>query len=677
MNGLDQKAINTIRCLGADMPSAGNSGHPGAPIGCAPMAHTLWSRHMNYNPKNPKWWNRDRFVLSNGHACALLYAMLHLSGYDLSLDDLKNFRKIGSKTPGHPEVNHGTAGIEVTTGPLGQGVANAVGMAIAEKHLAAVYNKPNFDIIDNYVYVIVGDGCHQEGVSSEACSLAGHLQLGNLIVLYDDNNITIDGETSLSFTEDVKMRFESYGWDCSLVTQGDTNADAINEAVEKAKTIKDKPSMIFVRTTIGFGSKMENTHAVHGAPLKPDDLGQLKEKFGLKADESFYIPSDVKEMYAKLAEDGRTKENKWNELFASYKQQYPALASELERRFSGKLPEGWKGRLPRWSPQDKAIATRVTSGTVLNCLAEIMPEIMGGSADLTPSNMTALKCTHDFQAKTPDGRYLRFGVREHGMAAICNGLAAYGAFLPFGATFFNFIGYAMGAVRLSALSKLQVLYIMTHDSIGLGEDGPTHQPINSLAMLRSMPNILSVRPADGNETSGAYAVALENQTRPTVLVLSRAGLPQLAGSSLEGVSKGAYIIQQASNNDTAKLIIVASGSEVCIAIEAANILQKQGHPTRVVSMPCTTLFDEQSIDYKKSIFTEGVPVLSVEAMSTKGWSEYSHVQHGMTTFGLSGKGSDLMNHFGFTGEQVAAKGVKILQFYHGKHVHSLFDKPQF
>eukprot|EP00121_Abeoforma_whisleri_P008867 Awhi_evm1s8145 len=641
----------------------------GAPMGCAPMTHLLWTRHMNYNPANPKWFNRDRFVLSNGHACALQYTMLHLAGYNVTQDDLKAFRQLGSKCPGHPE-NTDTEGIEVTTGPLGQGIANAVGLAMAEKHFAARFNKPDHEIVNNRVYCILGDGCHQEGVSAEAASLAGHLKLNNLICLYDDNKIQIDGSTDLAFTEDVAARYRSYGWNTLDVAKGDTDLGELDAAIEEAKK-SDKPTLISVHTVIGYGSKMEGTHSVHGAALKPDDLAQVKEKFGFSGDDKFFVPDEVKEFYAARGAAGAAKEKEWNAALEAYKAAFPTEGAELERRITGALPVGWKDALPRWTSEDKPLATRQTSQKVLNAIAAAIPEVVGGSADLTPSNLTNLDCSHDFQPDSYDGRYFRFGVREHGMAAICNGLAAYGGLIPFGATFFNFIGYALGAVRLSAISHFRMMYIMTHDSIGLGEDGPTHQPINSLAMLRAMPNILTFRPCDGNETSGSYAAALENENRPSVLVFTRQGLPQQALSTVENVLKGGYIIHDSPDF---KVTFVASGSEVACAIDAAKALP---FGARVVSMPCTTLFDEQSTEYKLSLFPDGIPVISVEALSTKGWHEYSHVQHGMTTFGKSGTGKALFDYFGFNAATLSGKAEKVVEYYSSNPVPSLFNRPQF
>lgn len=672
----EELCINTIRMLSADQPSAGNSGHPGAPMGCAPMAHVLFSKHMKFNPKNPKWSNRDRFVLSNGHACALQYSMLHLTGYDVTIDDLKSFRKFGSKCPGHPE-NFCTPGVEVSTGPLGQGISNAVGLAIAEKHLAAEFNREGHNIVDHYTYVICGDGCLQEGVSSEASSLAGHLGLGKLIVLYDDNQITIDGHTDLSFTEDVQKRYEAYGWQVLVVDDGNYDHEAINKAVAEAKKETNKPTLIKIRTIIGLGSKIENTHSVHGAPLKPDDLAATKEKFGLKGDETFYVPEQVKQYYDKTA-SGAELESKWAAAFTAYAAAHPELAAEYTRRFEGKLPADWKKNFPVYTPQDKALATRQFSEIALNAAAAALPEIVGGSADLTPSNLTKLTMSGDFQKDTPIGRYIRYGVREHAMAAISNGLFAHGALRPFCATFYNFIGYALGAVRVSALSQFGVLYIATHDSIFLGEDGPTHQPIEMNASLRAMPNMYVYRPADGNETVGSYITAIEHATQTSVLALSRQGLPNLAGSSADKVALGAYVVQNLDNGavvealDAPDVVFVASGSEVSLAIDAAKLLPLK---VRIVSVPCRDRFDEQSLAYKKEVLGEGIPTLAIEAAATLGWSDYSHAQFGLDRFGTSATIAQLKDQFGFNAETVADEARKLVAFYEGRAVPSLFDYP--
>eukprot|EP01114_Cavostelium_apophysatum_P017233 TRINITY_DN506_c0_g1_i2.p1 TRINITY_DN506_c0_g1~~TRINITY_DN506_c0_g1_i2.p1 ORF type:complete len:747 (-),score=191.64 TRINITY_DN506_c0_g1_i2:76-2112(-) len=673
-SNLDQLCINTIRMFSADVVQKANSGHPGAPMGMAPIAHVLWGKHMNYSPNNPTWWNRDRFILSNGHASALLYTLLHMAGYkDFTMDQLQRFRQVDSKTPGHPEnilIKHG--GIEVSTGPLGQGISNAVGLAIAESHMAATYNKPDFEIFNNYTYVFCGDGCLQEGVSSETGSLAGHLGLGKLIVFYDDNHITIDGETELSFTEDVLKRYEAYGWHTQFVKDGDHDIAAIAAALEAAQKVTDRPSMIKVRTTIGFGSAKQGTEGVHGSPLGAQEVANVKKKFGLPEDKLFYIPDEVKAEYDKLKAKGQATEEKWNALFKAYSAKYPAEAAEITRRLTDKLPENWKSVLPTYKPEDPAKATRQFSQTVINALGKALPELMGGSADLNPSTLSYLECSKDYQKETPAGRNIRFGVREHGMAAVCNGLHAYGGFIPYCATFLNFIGYALGAVRLSALSHFGILYVMTHDSIGLGEDGPTHQPIETYMIIRATPNSLFIRPADGNETSGAYAAAIENRTRPTILSLSRQALPNLKGSSVEKVSKGAYVLNDAEGGSP-QITLVATGSEVHVAVNAAQALKDLR--VRVVSMPSWELFREQSIEYQQSVFLDGVPVMAIESGSFVGWAEYSHAAVAMHHFGASGPAKDVFAKFGFTTDNVVKKAREVVAFYGNKPAHNLILKP--
>ncbi|KAF7721395.1 Transketolase [Apophysomyces ossiformis] len=661
---IQQKSINTVRVLAADVVRGANSGHPGAPMGCAPMAEVLFSQHFNANPKNPKFINRDRFVLSNGHGCALQYIYLHLMGYDVSIEDLKNFRQLHSKTPGHPEACD-TPGIEVTTGPLGQGISNAVGLAAAEAHYAATFNRPGFEIFNNYTYVILGDGCLQEGVAAEAISLAGHWKLGKLIALYDDNGITIDGETDVSFTEDTLARFQSYGWHTLTVGDGDNDLAAIDQAIQQAKAVTDKPTLIKIKTIIGYGSVMQGQEKVHGSPLSVDDIKQVKEKFGFNPEEKYVVPTDVREYWSQFGQRGAQYEAAWNELFEKYKQAFPAEAAEIVRRFSGELPEGWEKALPRFTPSDAPVATRKLSEGVLNALGENLTELVGGSADLTGSNLTRWKTAVDFQHPSTGlgdytGRYLRYGVREHGMFAIMNGLAAYGGIIPFGGTFLNFLTYGWGAARLSALSHVRVLYVMTHDSIGLGEDGPTHQPIETLTLTRATPNMLTFRPADGNEVSGTYLAALENKTRPSVIALSRQNLPHLEGSSVEIVRRGAYVLSDVANPD---VVLLATGSEVSLAVESAKILNEQGVATRVVSMPCSELYDEQPAEYKRSVFPAGVPVVSIEALGVWGWERYSHAQVGMRSFGASAPIKDLYNHFNITAEATVEKAKNVIAHF--------------
>ncbi|KAJ1901557.1 Transketolase [Kickxella alabastrina] len=674
---IDQLAINTIRVLAADMVQAANSGHPGAPMGCAPMAHVLFTRFINANPKNSSWLNRDRFVLSNGHACALQYILLHLMGYKLSMDDLKNFRQLGSKTPGHPESND-TDGIEVTTGPLGQGVSNAVGMAIAERHLAATFNKPGYQLVDNVVYAIAGDGCLQEGVASEAGSLAGHLQLGNLIVLYDSNGIQIDGSTKLGFTEDVLKRYEAYGWHTLSVADGDNDLEGLARAIELAKAERTRPTIIKIETTIGFGAANAGTHNVHGAPLGAQSLEAVKALFGFNPQEKFSVPAEVYQFYNERAAKGAELEKQWTELLAKYAQEYPEEHAEFVRRIEGRLPENWEQVLPRFTPSDKPEATRKLSEAVINAIAPLLPELVGGSADLTGSNLTRWKNAVDFQPEstclgTYAGRYLRYGVREHGMAAISNGIAAYGANIPFASTFLNFISYAAGASRLSALSHLRVLYIMTHDSIGLGEDGPTHQPIETMAMLRATPKFLNFRPADGNEVSAAYLSALTHADCPSVLSLTRQNLPQLEGSSIEKATKGGYsLATYGANAAKPDLLIVGTGSETSIAVDSAKLLaDKHGLTVKVVSMPCVELFNAQSDEYRHDVLTAGVPSISVEALSTFGWHKYVHHPIGIDTFGASGPYQQLYEHFGLTPETISKKALKVIEYYKSNAVPTL------
>ncbi|KAH0600931.1 hypothetical protein MHUMG1_01931 [Metarhizium humberi] len=661
---IDQLAINTIRLLAADATFNSNSGHPGAPMGMAPVAHVLFNKFMKFNPKNTKWLNRDRFVLSNGHGCMLQYALLHLFGYDLSIEDLKNFRKVDSKTPGHPE-SHDTPGIEVTTGPLGQGVCNAVGLAMAQAHTAATFNKPGFDVVDNHTYCFLGDGCLMEGVSSEASSLAGHLQLGNLICIYDDNHISIDGDTNCAFTEDVVKRYEAYGWHVEVVHDGDSDLAAIEAAIKKCQEVKDKPSLIKLKTTIGFGSLQQGTHGVHGSPLKADDIKQLKQKWGFPED-AFHVPKEVYDLYGKHSSEGASHEDKWNQMMTKYAEQFPNEAADLKRRQTGDLPQGWEKNLPVYTPADAAVASRKLSETVLSKIEGAIPELFGGSADLTGSNLTRWKTAVDFQPKATglgdySGRYVRYGVREHGMGAIMNGLAAYGTILPYGGTFLNFVSYGAGAVRLSALSQVRVIWVATHDSIGLGEDGPTHQPIETLAHFRALPNCMVWRPADGNETSAAYYIALTSKHTPSIMALSRQNLPQLEGSTVEKASKGGYVLREVPG---ANITLVSTGSEVGICVDAAKYLEeKHGVKARIVSIPCFEVFDSQSKEYRLSVLPDGIPSLSVEVMSTMGWERYTHEQFGINRFGASGAYKDVYKKFEFTPEGISKRAVATIDFW--------------
>jgi transketolase len=668
---LEELCINSIRFLAVDAVEKAKSGHPGLPMGAAPMAFVLWDRFLRFNPKNPAWLNRDRFLLSAGHGSMLLYALLYLTGYeDLTLEDLKQFRQWESKTPGHPE-NFMNPGVEITTGPLGQGIANGVGIAMAEAHLAATFNKPDFPIIDHYTYVILGDGCNMEGVSSEACSLAGHLGLGKLIALYDDNHISIDGSTDLAFTEDVGKRFEAYGWHVQVVEDGNTDLDAIQKAIEAAKAVTDKPSLIKVRTTIGYGSpKKANTRHAHGEALGEDEVKATREHLGWNYP-PFEVPEDALNHWRQAIPRGAKLEEEWNQLFARYKEQYPEEARTLDRMHEAELPEGWDSVLPTYKPEDKAIATRVHSGNCLNALAEVLPELVGGSADLAPSNNTLLKTSGDFQKGQYENRYIRFGVREHGMGSICNGLALDGSgLIPYCATFLVFTDYMRAAIRLSALSEAGVIYVMTHDSIALGEDGPTHQPVEHIASLRAIPDLYVIRPADGNETSGAYKVAIKaargkrfgNKTRPSLLALTRQAVPNLAGSSIEGVTKGAYILSD--SDGTPELILIGTGSETQLCVKAAEQLRNEGKKVRVVSMPCWELFQEQDAEYRESVLPKAVKKrMSVEAGTTFGWCRYvgdEGIAIGIDQYGSSAPGNVCMEKFGFTVDNVLAKAKALL-----------------
>ncbi|KAI0368453.1 transketolase [Pilatotrama ljubarskyi] len=663
----DAISIATIRALVADIVGNVNTGHPGSAMGMAPAAHILFTRFLNANPRNSKWFNRDRFVLSNGHACVLQYILLHLLGYKMSMNDLKQFRQLDSNTPGHPEAIL-TDGVEVTTGPLGQGFANGVGLAIAQAHFSATYNKDGFDVIDNYTYVFTGDGCQMEGVASEAASLAGHLQLGNLIVVYDDNHISIDGDTAVAFTEDVEKRFQAYGWQTLHVDDGDNDLEDIYNAFLEAREENHKPTLIRLRTTIGFGSRDQGTPGIHGAPLQSDDVQALKMNFGLPADRSFFIPQETYDIYAGVASHGEISDAAWNDMLESYRKRYPTEHAELMRRISGKLPYGWERGLPTYKPSDPPQTTRHFSETVLTALVPKLPELIGGSADLTEANLTRTETMVDFQPDSTGlgsykGTYIRYGVREHAMGAIANGLHAYGGVIPFVGTLLNFVGYAAGAVRLSALSRHQVIWIATHDSIGLGEDGPTHQPIETAAHFRAMPNLDFWRPADGNETSAAYYSALTRRQTPSILALSRQDLKNLVGSSVKRALKGGYVLQEVQGED---LTIVSTGSEVSISLAAAKMLKDDGIRARVVSLPCWSIFDMQPLEYRLSVLRSGAPILSVEALSTLGWQKYSHEAFGLFGFGACGPWPKVYEKFGLTSSNIAKVGKDVVDFYKAK-----------
>ncbi|HEY9849396.1 MAG TPA: transketolase [Leptolyngbyaceae cyanobacterium] len=662
---LEELCINSIRFLAIDAVQKANSGHPGLPMGAAPMAFVLWDRFMRYNPKNPKWFNRDRFILSAGHGSMLQYALLYLMGYDsVTIEDIKQFRQWGSKTPGHPE-NFVTAGVEVTTGPLGQGIANGVGLAMAEAHLAAKFNKPDAKIVDHYTYVILGDGCNMEGVSGEACSYAGHLGLGKLIALYDDNHISIDGSTDVAFTEDVSKRFEAYGWHVLHVENGNTDLEGIAKAIEEAKAVTDKPTMIKVTTTIGYGSPNKaNTAGVHGAALGTDEVKLTRDNLGWQH-EPFVIPEDVLKHTRKAVERGAAYEQEWNQALADYKAKYPQEAAEFERYLSNKLPDGWDKVLPTYTAEDKALPTRKHSETCLNKLASVLPELIGGSADLTHSNLTEIKGSGDFQKGQYQNRNVHFGVREHGMGAICNGIALHSSgLIPYGATFLIFTDYMRAAIRLSALSDAGVIWVMTHDSIGQGEDGPTHQPIETLASLRAIPNLTVIRPADGNETSGAYKIAIEKakKNEPTLLAFTRQNVPNLAGTSIEGVAKGGYIV--VDSQGTPDIILIGTGSELSLCVTAAEKLTAEGKKVRVVSMPSTDIFDAQDAAYKESVLPKAVTKrLSVEAGASFGWHKYVGTEGDTVSidrFGASAPGGVCMEKFGFSVDNVLAKAKALL-----------------
>ncbi|MEX2115862.1 MAG: transketolase [Bacteroidota bacterium] len=659
---LDQLCINTLRTLAMDAVQKAKSGHPGLPMGAAAMAYVLWTEFLNHNPSNPDWHNRDRFILSAGHGCMLLYGLLHLTGYDLTLDDIKNFRQWESKTPGHPE-SHLTKGVETTTGPLGQGFANGVGMAIAQKYLAARYNKPAFPVVDYRIYAIVSDGDLMEGVASEAASLAGHLKLDNLIYLYDDNHITIDGPTDLAYSENPGKRFEAYGWHVQSVEDGN-NVKTIRAAIATARKTKGKPHLIKLRTHIGFGSpNKQDTAEAHGSPLGEEEIKATKKNLGWDPDAQFFVPNDALDYFRKAVDVGRNAESEWNTLWKKYQQQHSALAKELEQARKGDFGEEWKRAIPVFS---EAMATREASGKVLNAIAPGLPTLIGGSADLTPSNNTYLKGMPEFQASSPEGRNIRFGVREHGMGSVMNGIALTPGMIPYGGTFLIFSEYMRPPIRLAAIMGIRPIYVFTHDSIGLGEDGPTHQPIEQLAALRSIPNITVIRPADANETAVAWKTALEHKGGPVALALTRQKVPLLDRAqyaSAEGLTQGAYIL--AENSPTPELILIGTGSEVQHAVGAYESLTKQNIKVRIVSMPSWELFERQDSGYKKSVFPSSVTKrLAIEAGVYLGWHRYVGTEGDvicMSRFGASAPGDRLMKEFGFTTEAVVQKAMSMVR----------------
>jgi transketolase len=655
---LDQLSIDTLRLLAVDAVEKAKSGHPGAPLGDAPIAYLLYHKLMRHNPTHSKWPDRDRFVLSNGHASALLYSSLYLSGYDLTLDDLKSFRQWHSKTPGHPE-SLDTDGVEVTTGPLGQGFGMAVGMAIAEKHLAAVYNKPGFDVVDHHTYVLCGDGDLMEGISHEAASLAGTLALGKLIVLYDDNLISLDGPTELSFTEDVLKRFDAYHWHTQRVTDGN-DLDAIEAAIEAAKAETGRPSMIAVRTVIGYGSPRAGTNKVHGEAMGPADTAATKRYFGFPEDQSFYVPEDALKNWRQAIDRGHAEEAAWNTLFDAYAKEYPELAEQFERTQKNQRKVGWEKAIPSF-PAGKPVATRNAGGAVMNAVAEVVPELFGGAADLTSSTKTIFKPGANFH-QDPAGRNVFFGVREFAMCAAVNGMAAHGGLAPFGSTFFTFSDYCKPAIRIAAISHAHSIFVFTHDSVGLGEDGPTHQPIEHLMMLRAVPFLTDFRPADANETAACWRLALE-RTGPSFFALSRQDLPVIDATKVDvfgGVSKGAYVLEDAGNP---QIVFIATGSEVAPCVEARKTLEGDGVRSRVVSMPSWEIFEEQSAEYKASVLPPGVPKLAVEAGSPLGWWKYVGQDGdviGLDRFGASAPGQIVLEKLGFSAPSVVERAKALL-----------------
>ncbi len=654
---LDDLCINTIRFLAVDGVQKANSGHPGMPMGAAPMAYVLWTKFLHHSPRNPGWPDRDRFVLSAGHGSMLIYSMLHLTGYDLSLDDIKDFRQWQSKTPGHPEYGD-TPGVEMTTGPLGQGFASGVGMAIAEAHLAARFNKSGHEIVNHYTYGIVSDGDLMEGISHEAASLAGHLKLGKLIYLYDDNHISIEGKTDIAFTEDRLKRFEAYGWHVQQVEDGN-DLTAIENALTAAREETGKPSLIGVRTHIGFGSpNRQDTAKAHGEPLGDEEIKLTKENLDWPQEPLFYIPTEVAEHFSQSIDRGLDLEQQWTDSFRAYSSDHPELAENFEKPLKGELPPGWDKDVPGFPADPKGKATRVSSGLVLNSIAKNVAALIGGSADLAPSNKTMIDNEDSLQEGSFDQRNIHFGVRELGMTAVLNGMALHGGLIPYGGTFMVFADYMRPAIRLACLMKQHVIYVLTHDSIGLGEDGPTHQPIEHLASLRVMPNMTVIRPADANETAEAWKAAMTNNKGPTVLALTRQSVPTFDRSVVApaaNLQKGAYILKD-TDKDVPDALLLATGSEVHLALNAAETLAQEGIAARVISMPCWELFEDQPEDYKKSVLPAEVPTrVAIEAGATQGWHKYvgsSGEVIGLDHFGASAPISDLFTHFGITAEAV-------------------------
>jgi transketolase len=662
---LDDLCINTIRVLSAECVEKANSGHPGMPMGAAPMAYVLWTKFLKHNPHHPAWFNRDRFVLSAGHGSMLLYSLLHLTGYDLPLSELLNFRQWESKTPGHPEYGL-TPGAETTTGPLGQGFANGAGMAIAERFLAATFNRPGFEIINHFTYAVVSDGDLMEGISHEAASLAGHLGLGKLIYLYDDNHISIEGSTDLAFTEKRTARFEAYGWHVQQVEDGN-DLDAIEKAIVSAQKETQKPSLIAVRTHIGYGSpNKQDKPSAHGEPLGKEELKLTKQKLGWPLEPEFYVPDEALKVFRAAVEQGKTEEARWISLLEGYRKAFPDPAKEMDRWMKGDLPEGWEKDIPGFPADPKGSATRAASGSVLNALSKRIRNLLGGSADLAPSNQTLIKDEGDFQAEHFGQRNLRFGVREHGMGGILNGMALHGGLIPYGGTFLIFSDYMRPAIRLAALMHLKVIYVFTHDSIGLGEDGPTHQPVEQLAALRAIPNLTVIRPCDAAETAEAWRFTLSHKSGPVALVLTRQGVPVLDRSVFapaDGLQRGAYVLAESPKRKP-DLLLIASGSEVHIAIEAAAKLERKGISSRLVSMPSWELFDKQPDAYQRDVLSREIkPRIAIEAGRTQGWWRYVGERGdvvGLDHFGASAPYKILYEKFGITADRVIEKALKLL-----------------
>ena len=664
---IEELCINTIRFLSVDAVEAAKSGHPGQPMEAAAMGYKLFTQILKHNPKNPKWINRDRFILSSGHGSMILYALLHLSGYDLPLNEIKNFRQLGSKAPGHPEYGE-TPGVETTTGPLGQGFSAGIGMAFAQRYLANRYNTNNQKIIDHKIYTFCSDGDLMEGISSEAAAVAGHQKFNNLIYIYLDNHISIDGDTALTTTEDIKKRFDAHGWFVQNIEGNDLQG--FSDAIKNSQEQNEKPSLIIARTHIGFGSpNKQDSEAAHGAPLGPDETKLTKENLGWPLEPTFYIPNEVKQEFQKVISKGNDYENEWNEIYNSYKNDNKELAIEFENLMKGNLPENWDSNIPIFN-EDESLATRQASGKTLNVLAENVPAIIGGSADLMDSTNVRIKNSVDALPDAPHGRNIHFGIREHAMGAMVHGMAAYGGVIPFGSTFLIFSDYMRGAVRLASLMGLRAVFVYTHDSIGVGEDGPTHQPIEQISNLRAVPNLTVIRPGDANETVVAWKTALQTTSGPTALVLTRQALPVLYGesnkdqiASPENLQKGGYII--VDSDETPELIIIATGSELHLAVEAQKELKKKGVNVRIVSMPSWELFEKQSDDYKEQVLPSAIKKrISVEAASTFGWEKFVGLEGtsiGMTTFGTSAPGNDVMKKFGFTVENVVSKSLELLK----------------